>query len=70
MWIDAASFFASEGAGSVTGQELIEAGYRPGPAFKAMLVAAEDAQLEGEVTTREEALAMLRQKFGPPESSA
>ena len=50
----------------VTGQELIDAGYRPGPVFKAMLVAAEDAQLEGEVATRDEALAMLRQKFGPP----
>ncbi|HEY5055737.1 MAG TPA: HD domain-containing protein, partial [Acidobacteriaceae bacterium] len=50
----------------VTGRELIDAGYRPGPVFKPMLVAAEDEQLEGEVTTREEALAMLRQKFGPP----
>ena len=50
----------------VTGQELIDAGYRPGPTFKAMLIAAEDAQLEDAVATREEALAMLRQKFGPP----
>jgi len=50
----------------VTGRELIDAGYRPGPAFKAMLVAAEDAQLEGEATTRDEALAMLRRKFGSP----
>jgi poly(A) polymerase len=50
----------------VTGQELIDAGYRPGPVFKAMLVAAEDAQLEGEVATRDEALEMLRQKFGRP----
>jgi poly(A) polymerase len=51
----------------VTGQELIDAGYRPGPAFKAMLIAAEDEQLEGEVSTREEALAMLLERFGPPE---
>jgi poly(A) polymerase len=50
----------------VTGQELIEAGYPPGPAFKAMLTAAEDAQLEGEVATRDQALTILRQKFGPP----
>ena len=31
----------------VTGADLIAAGYRPGPEFKAMLEAAEDAQLEG-----------------------
>jgi poly(A) polymerase len=50
----------------VTGTDLIAAGYRPGPAFKAMLTAAEDAQLEGEVTTPDQALALLTQKFGPP----
>ncbi len=38
----------------VTGRDLIAAGYRPGPEFKAMLEAAEDAQLEGRVTTMEE----------------
>ena len=39
----------------VTGAELIAAGYRPGPRFKEILVAAEDAQLEGAVSTVEEA---------------
>lgn len=52
----------------VTGAELIAAGYRPGPGYKAMLVAAEDAQLEGAVTTPEEALAFVRERFGAPES--
>ncbi len=47
----------------VTGSELIAAGYKPGPAFKAMLEAAEDAQLEGVVTTPEEAMAWVRERF-------
>jgi poly(A) polymerase len=48
----------------VTGRDLIDAGYPPGPEFKAMLAAAEDAQLEGAVTTREEALAWIAERFG------
>jgi poly(A) polymerase len=51
----------------ITGAELIAAGYRPGVRFKAMLVAAEDAQLEGLVTTPEAGLAFIRQNFGAPE---
>jgi poly(A) polymerase len=47
----------------VTGAELIAAGYRPGPAFKAMLLAAEDAQLEGVVATPEEAMAWVRERY-------
>ena len=52
----------------VTGRDLIAAGYKPGPQFKAMLLAAEDAQLEGRVHTTEEALALLRETFGAPPS--
>ncbi len=48
----------------LTGRELIAAGYRPGPRFKAMLAAAEDAQLEGRIDTAEEALALVRAEFG------
>jgi poly(A) polymerase len=48
----------------VTGRDLIAAGYRPGPEFKAMLEAAEDAQLEGRVMTTEEGLAVVRERFG------
>lgn len=40
----------------VTGHDLIAAGCRPGPAFATALREAEDAQLEGRVTTKEEAL--------------
>jgi poly(A) polymerase len=48
----------------VTGRELIAAGYTPGPLFKDMLQAVEDAQLEGAITTREEALALVGERFG------
>jgi poly(A) polymerase len=47
----------------VTGRELIAAGYSPGAAFRTMLDAVEDAQLEGTITTLAEALALLRQRF-------
>jgi len=52
----------------LTGRDLIAAGYRPGPEFSKMLDAAEDAQLEGRVHTREEALALIQSSWPPPES--
>lgn len=42
----------------LTGADLIAAGYSPGPAFKAALDAVESAQLDGSISTREEALAV------------
>jgi tRNA nucleotidyltransferase/poly(A) polymerase len=50
----------------LTGEDLIEHGYRPGPDFKRMLEAVEDAQLEARIHTKEEALALVRSVFGPP----
>jgi poly(A) polymerase len=50
----------------VTGRELIAAGYQPGAAFRPMLRAVEDAQLEGAITTPAEALALLRERFPLP----
>ena len=47
----------------VTGRDLIEAGYPPGPLFKAVLDEIEDAQLEGRIATREEGLALARETF-------
>jgi poly(A) polymerase len=47
----------------ITGRELIAAGYIPGAGFKEMLRAVEDAQLEGTISTAEEALQMVRQRF-------
>jgi poly(A) polymerase len=40
----------------LTGDDLIRLGLRPGPKFKAILETAEDAQLDGKIATREEAL--------------
>ena len=51
----------------LTGEELIAAGYCPGPQFRAMLELAEDAQLEGALSTREQALELVRAQFGPGE---
>jgi poly(A) polymerase len=48
----------------ITGRELIAAGYKPGAGFKQMLRAAEDAQLEGTIATAEEALRLVRERFG------
>jgi poly(A) polymerase len=47
----------------LTGKELIAAGYRPGPVFGVVLSEIEDAQLEGRIKTREEALRMAREKL-------
>jgi poly(A) polymerase len=44
----------------LTGQDLIDAGYRPGPEFGQVLRDVEDAQLEGRVSTKEEALELAR----------
>ncbi len=43
----------------LTGRDLIEAGYKPGPEFKRLLALAEDAQLEGRIRTKEEALVLV-----------
>ncbi len=47
----------------ITGRELIAAGYKPGGGFREMLNAVEDAQLEGTITTAEDALKLVRERF-------
>jgi poly(A) polymerase len=54
----------------ITGRELIAAGYAPGARFKEMLRAVEDAQLEGAITTADEALALVREQFGEDPTSS
>lgn len=49
----------------LTGDDLIDLGYTPGPDFKKILTALEDAQLENTITDRESALEYLRQRFPP-----
>jgi putative nucleotidyltransferase with HDIG domain len=53
----------------LTGRELIAMGYTPGPTFKAMLHAVEEAQLEGAIVNRKEALELIRTEFEPPVTS-
>lgn len=47
----------------VNGDDLIAAGYPPGPRFREILTAVEDAQLEGRLPSRDEALAFVRREF-------
>ncbi|MBL8226936.1 MAG: CCA tRNA nucleotidyltransferase [Bryobacterales bacterium] len=48
----------------ISGDDLIAAGYLPGPEFKKILRAVEDAQLEGRIASREEALALAGEVSG------
>ena len=47
----------------VTGDDLIAAGYPPGPRFKEILSAVEDGQLEGRLLSKEAALRMIAGEF-------
>jgi poly(A) polymerase len=47
----------------ITGEELISAGYAPGPRFKEILSAVEDGQLEGRLQSKESAIEFVRQQF-------
>ncbi|HEY3927744.1 MAG TPA: CCA tRNA nucleotidyltransferase [Candidatus Koribacter sp.] len=47
----------------LTGDDLITAGYRPGPLFKEILSAVEDAQLEARLQSREDAMEFVRREF-------
>jgi poly(A) polymerase len=47
----------------ITGRDLIEVGYEPGPRFKEILSAVEDAQLEGRIATHDAALELLAREF-------
>lgn len=49
----------------VTGADLVKAGWSPGPELGRLLTAVQNAQLEGVVTTREEALAWLGRQTPP-----
>ncbi|MGB8948089.1 MAG: CCA tRNA nucleotidyltransferase, partial [Candidatus Sulfotelmatobacter sp.] len=49
--------------GLVTGDDLIAAGYPPGPRFREILEAVEDAQLEGRLVSRDTALEFVKNAF-------
>jgi len=46
------------------GQDLLDLGWRPGPRVGAILAAVEERQLEGELTSREDAAAWVEREFG------
>jgi len=48
----------------ITGDDLIALGWKPGPKFKEVLDAVQTRQLEGTLTTHEEALDWVRTEFG------
>lgn len=52
----------------VRGDDLIAQGYTPGPLFKKILQAVEDAQLEGRIHSRDDALRMVAEQFPQPRS--
>src|SRR5580692_4410728 len=47
----------------VSGDDLIAAGYAPGPRFREILEAVEDAQLDGRLLSRDMALEFVKQQF-------
>lgn len=47
----------------LSGNDLKELGFRPGPHFKEILTAVEEAQLNGKIGTREEAIALVEDSF-------
>jgi poly(A) polymerase len=47
----------------ITGDDLIAAGHIPGPRFREILSAVEDAQLEGRLPSRDAALEFVRREF-------
>jgi putative nucleotidyltransferase with HDIG domain len=47
----------------ITGNDLIAAGYAPGPRFSEILDAVEDGQLEGQLTSREAAMEFVASNF-------
>lgn len=48
----------------LNGHDLIGLGLRPGPRFREILSAVEEAQLEGRLLTREDALSWVKQQYG------
>jgi poly(A) polymerase len=53
----------------ITGDDLMAAGYKPGPRFKEILSAVEDGQLEGRLQTRDQAMDLVHREFPVSESS-
>jgi putative nucleotidyltransferase with HDIG domain len=53
----------------INGNDLMAAGYQPGPRFGEILQEVEDLQLEGVLSTREQALEFVRSRYRTPEGT-
>jgi poly(A) polymerase len=47
----------------ISGDDLVDMGFQPGPVFQRILTAVEDAQLDGALQTREQAIAFVRRNY-------
>lgn len=53
----------------LSGEDLKQMGFQPGPKFKEILAFVEDAQLEGRIATAEDARRLVQQEFRPVRSA-
>lgn len=53
----------------ISGRDLIEMGYKPGPVFGKILSEVYDLQLEEKISTREQALNHVKQSWNPDQSN-
>jgi poly(A) polymerase len=54
----------------ISGDDLIAAGYAPGPGFKRILSLVEDAQLEGRLQSKDGAMDYVRREFPSPANNS
>ena len=54
----------------LTGDDLLTMGFHPGPLFSQILASVEDAQLEGQISTREDATKYVLKRYGPKKGEA
>ncbi len=54
----------------IGGNDLIQLGFQPGPEFKQILREVEDLHLDGELTSRDEAIRYVREHYVPPRNLA
>jgi len=53
----------------ITGEDLKGLGYRPGPRYKEILQAVEDAQLNGQIANKDDAIRLISSTFPVPMNS-
>jgi hypothetical protein len=51
---------------SLTGEDLVKMGMKPGPVFKSVLNALREARVMGIVNSREEEVALVEERFLKP----